>query len=189
MLNKVSLFCLTNKIIMKSNKIIYCLMVFCMFALVSCGPKNVDYANKVIGDYNVEITPSLSLKYEGGTIPLEKEVIKTKCSITKSNENGDVVLIFKGVNGIIGDIEMSAYCSGLGMKIENCGYKGNMTSGNIYMMNCEFYLNNSTLSISNDKIFNWNPTVSGSCKVDYIGLDITCNVTGSMNFYLTPINK
>lgn len=172
---------------MKSKKIFYCLMVFCMFGLVSCGPKNVDYANKVVGEYNVKITPSISLKFDGGVINSDHSVIETTCSITKENEDGNVEIEIKGVNGVIDDIEMDAYCSGLGMKIDNCYYDDYMTLGDVGRMDCDIYFKNPTATISNSKIFNWNATLTGSCEIDYTGLQITCDVTGSLNFYLTPI--
>lgn len=172
---------------MKSKKIFYCLIAFCMFALVSCGPQNVDYANKVVGNYNVKITPNLSLKFYGGVISSGNNVIETTCIITKKDESGNVEIEIKGVNGVIDDFKMNAYCSGLGMKIENCNYDDYMTLEDVGRMDCDLYFKNPTTTISNAKVFNWNTTLTGSCEMDYTGLQITCDVTGSFNFNLTPI--
>lgn len=172
---------------MKSKKVSYCLIALCMYALVSCGPDNVDYANKVIGKYNVKITPSISLKFYGGTIPVDGELVETTCTIVKDGENGDVRIDIEGVNGVIDDIDMNAFCSGLGMDIEDCDYDDNMTLGGVGRMECDMIFNNPNTTISNARVFNWNTTVTGSCEIEYTGLQITCDVTGTLNFYLTPI--
>lgn len=173
---------------MKFRNLIYCLLVLCLLALSSCGPDNGDYANKALGDYNVKITPSLSFKFDGNSLPPTTfEVIETTGSITKNDEEGNVTIKINGVNGYISDIEIHAYCSGLGMKMDDSSYNGTLNNGEYGMISCDMKLDNPTASISNAKIFNWNSSVSGQCDVNYIGLDMKCDVSGSINFNLTPI--
>lgn len=172
---------------MKSKKIICCLLALCLYVLCSCGPDNVDYVNKVVGEYNVEITPSLSFRSAGQALPSSSfEVIETTCTITKDNEEGDVTIIIKGVNGVVNDIEMKAYCSGLGMNIEDSSYDGIMTNEVYGRMECDFKLDNPTTTISNTKIFNWESKVTGQSSINYTGLDMTCDVSGTISFNVTP---
>ena len=174
---------------MKPMKIIYYMMALCLLALSSCGPDNVDYANKVVGNYNVKITPNLTLTFDENTFPSIAAEIVTTASITKDDELGNVTIKIKGVNGSINDIEMKAYCSGLGMAIEDSEYKGIIASPEYGAADCNFTLKNPTTSISNARIFTWNSTVSGTCEVNYVGLDIKCNTSGAINFAFTPITE
>ena len=48
---------------MKVKSLIYCLLAFCVLVLSSCGPDNTDYTEKVVGEYNIKITPNISVKY------------------------------------------------------------------------------------------------------------------------------
>lgn len=173
---------------MKSKKIIYCLVAFCLVALSGCGPDNVDYADKVEGEYNVTITPNINLKFDGGAIPTPTEAIETTGSISKVDESGNVSIKINGVNGYINDIEMIAICSGLGMNIEDCVYDGIITAGELGRIECDINLKNPTVTISNSKVFNWDSTVSGQCEINYVGLDIPCDASGSLSFNLTPKN-
>ena len=59
-----------------------------------------------------------------------------------------------------------------------------MCSGNDIIY-CNLTLKNSSSTITNAKILNWNSTVSGKCELEYDGLDITCNVSGTINYYAT----
>ena len=174
---------------MKSMKIIYCMMALCLLALSSCGPNNVDYANKVEGNYNVKITPNLTVKYDESTFPSMETEIETTASIAKDDELGNVTIKINGVNGSINDMEMNAYCSGLGMAIEDSEYKGIISSPEYGAADCDITLKNPTASISNSKVFVWNSTVSGTCDVNYVGLDIKCNASGTINFSFTPITE
>ena len=174
---------------MKSKHLIYCLLAFCFFALSSCGPDNDDYADKVDGRYKVKITPNLNLKYDGNDMPSITSEIETTGTITKEDEQGNVTIRIEGVNGMINDIEMDAYCSGLGMSIEDSSYKGIMATSEYESATCDILLNNPTTTISNARVFNWNSTVSGQCEIYFIGLDMTCDVTGTISFALTPITE
>ncbi len=174
---------------MKSKHLIYCLLAFCVFTLSSCGPDNVDYANKVDGSYDVTITTNINLKYEGNSIPSIATEIETKGTITKDNESGNVTIRIEGVNGAINDIVMKAFCSGLGMKIDQSSYDGIISSTEYGIVECMLTLKNPTTTISNARIFNWDSTVSGQCVVNYIGQEMTCETSGTINFNLTPITE
>ena len=174
---------------MKSKHLIYCLLALCFFALSSCGPENVDYANKVVGNYNVKITPNINLKSDGNSFPSIELDVETVGTITKDDELGNVTIKIQGVNGLINDIEMKAYCSGLGMNIEDCTYAGMISSSEYGGVDCNITLKNPTTTISNSKIFNWNSTVTGRCLINFIGLEITCETSGLINFELTPITE
>ena len=174
---------------MKSKKIIYCLMALCLFFFFFCGPNNVDYANKVDGKYNVKITTNLNLKFDGNNFPSVTSEITTTAVITKDDELGNVTIKINGVNGSINDIEMDALCSGLGMDIEDSEYDGMLSSAEYGAVDCDLILKNPTTSISNARVFNWNSTVSGKSEINYVGLDLTCETTGTINFALTPITE
>lgn len=174
---------------MKFKKMFYCAIAFCLFALSSCGPDNVDYADKVEGNYSVTITQGINLKFDGYQMTTPNEKIETTASITKDDEDGNVTIRIKGVNGFINDMEMKAFCSGLGMNIDDCDYDGIVNAGELGMLDCDFVLKNPTTTISNSKIFNWNSTVTGQCELNYVGLEITCAASGSMNFNLTYKNE
>lgn len=178
-------FVLIKSLNMKTKNLIYCLFAFCLFALSSCGPDNVDYANKVVGNYDVTITPNLNLKYAGSNLPVVTETFETTATITKDGEDGDVTIRIQGVNGFIDDIEFEAYCSGLGMNIEDESYDEFITLSEYGRIDCDLVMRNPTVSITNAKIFNWDSTISGECKLNYVGLDITTEASGSINFNLT----
>ncbi len=172
---------------MKTKTFLLCLLAFTIMALSSCGPNNEEYADKVVGNYNIEITPYLTIKYEGQALPLTIEKINTSCSIEKTNDEGYVKMKINGINGVISDIEMSGYCSGLGLKLDDCSYDGFIATEDHGRMECNMNLKNSTASISNAKVLNWSSTVSGKCQINYVGLDITCDVSGTMSYYATMI--
>ncbi|MBR4156989.1 MAG: hypothetical protein IKU01_09905 [Bacteroidales bacterium] len=174
---------------MKTKTLLFSLLAFIVFTLSSCGPNNEEYADKVVGNYNITITPYLTVKYEGQALPVTIDEIKTTCSITKANadDDGSVIMKINGINGVINDIVMNGYCSGLGLKLEDSKYDGFITTENNDRIECDIILKNTTASISNAKVLNWNSTVTGKCEINYIGLDITCDVTGTINYYATMI--
>ena len=129
----------------------------------------------------------LNLKYDGNDMPSITSEIETTGTITKEDEQGNVTIRIEGVNGMINDIEMDAYCSGLGMSIEDSSYKGIIATSEYESATCDILLNNPTTTISNARVFNWNSTISGQCEIYFIGLDMTCDVTGTISFALTPI--
>ncbi|MBR5146183.1 MAG: hypothetical protein IKW54_00975 [Bacteroidales bacterium] len=175
---------------MKIKHLIICLLAFSM-ALTSCGPDNEEYADKVIGNYNMTITPNLVLKYVGQSIPLDFNEISTTCSIAKVDEQGNIVMNIKGVNGEVNDMEMKGYCSGLGMKLEDSSYDGIFVADTYTRLDCNLKFDNPTVSITNAKVLNWSTTVSGKCEMDFDGSGavITCDVSGTIGFYGTYITK
>ena len=171
---------------MKIKRLLLCLMTLTMMTLSSCGPNNEEYADKVLGDYNIKITPYLTVKYEGQALPMTIEEINTTCSITSTNEDdGSVKLEIDGINGEISEIVMNGYCSGLGLKFEDCSYDGFIMTEDNGRMECNINLKSSTASISNAKVLNWSSTVTGKCQINYVGLDITCDVSGTISYYAT----
>ena len=170
---------------MKIKTLLLSLLAFMLLTFSSCGPENDEYADKVVGNYDVKITPNLTIKYEGMVMPVSFDAINTTCYISRVGDDADVKIKIKGVNGMINDIEMDAYCSGLGMRVEDCSYDGILVSDDNTIMDCNLNFKNSTSTISNAKILNWNSTVSGKCEFEYVGLNITCNVTGTINYYAT----
>lgn len=170
---------------MKIKRLLLCLMTFTIMTLSSCGPNNEEYADKVVGNYNVKITPYLTVKYEGQTLPVTIEEINTTCSIVSTDEEGSVKMEIDGVNGVISEIVMNGYCSGLGLKLEDCSFDGFITTEDNSRMECNIKLKNSTASISNAKVLNWSSTVTGKCQINYVGLDITCDVSGTISYYAT----
>lgn len=174
---------------MKSKHLIYCLLAFCVLAISSCGPDNVDYANKVDGSYNVTIATNINLRYDGNPFPSISTEIETKGTITKDDESGNVTIRIEGVNGEINDIVMEAFCSGLGMNIDQSSYDGIVSSVEYGIVDCMLTFKNPTTTISNARTFNWDSTVSGQCVVNYIGQEMTCDASGTINFYLNPITE
>ena len=75
---------------MKVKGLIYCLLAFCMLALSSCGPENDDYVDKVVGEYNIKITPSIAVKYGNSTLPIAIEAIETTAVVTEKDDAGNV---------------------------------------------------------------------------------------------------
>ena len=77
---------------MKSKGIIFCLLALCIMTLMSCEKEKTDYTEKVVGDYNIKITPYLNAKFGNSAVPLIAETIETTCHITKIDEDGYVVM-------------------------------------------------------------------------------------------------
>lgn len=170
---------------MKIKTLLFGLLAFVVLTFSSCGPDNEEYADKVVGSYDVKITPNITVKYEGQSMPLSFDAINTTCYISRVGDGSDVKIKINGVNGLINDIEMDAYCSGLGMDVEDCSYDGIIATNDNTVMDCDLTLKNSSSTISNAKILSWNSTVSGKCEFEYVGLNITCNVSGTINYYAT----
>lgn len=169
---------------MKTKSVIYCLLVFCMFALSSCGPDNTDYVEKVVGEYNIKVTPSISVKYGNSTLPITIETVETTAVVVAKDDEGNVTMQIDGVNGEIGEMFFEGYCDGLGLKLQNYNYDGVFYSPEYGIMYCDIEIKNPTISIYNSKSLTWNSTIaSGSCEVNISGLGgETYTVSGSIQF-------
>lgn len=170
---------------MKIKTLLFALLSFVILTFSSCGPDNEEYADKVVGSYNVKITPNLTVKYEGQSMPVSFDAINTTCYISSVGDDADVKIEINGVNGMINDIVMDAFCSGLGMDVQDSSYDGIIATNDNIVMDCNLNLKNSSSTISNAKILSWNSSVSGKCEFEYVGLNITCNVSGTINYYAT----
>ncbi len=172
---------------MKAKKVIYCLMAFCLVALSSCGPDNTDYVEKVVGEYNIKITPSISVKYGNSTLPIAIEAIETTAVVAAKDDEGNVTMQINGVNGEIGEMFFEGYCDGLGLKLQNNHYDGVFYSPEYGIIYCDIDLKNPTVSIYNSRILNWKSTfTTGTCGVNISGLDTeNYNVSGSIQFEAT----
>lgn len=173
---------------MKAKKVIYCLMAFCLVALSSCGPDNTDYVEKVVGEYNIKITPSISVKYGNSTLPITVETIETTAVVTaKDDAAGDVTMQINGVNGEISEMFFEGYCDGLGLKLQNNHYDGVFYSTEYGIIYCDIDLKNPTVSIYNSRTLSWKSTfTTGTCGVNISGLDTeNYNVSGSIQFEAT----
>ena len=170
---------------MKAKKVIYCLMAFCLVALSSCGPDNTDYVDKVVGEYNIKITPSISVKYGNSTLPITIETVETTAVVTaKDDAAGDVTMQINGVNGEISEMFFEGYCDGLVLKFENVNYDGVIYSPEYGMVYCDIELKSPTISIYNSRILNWKSTfATGTCGINISGLDeANYDVSGSIQF-------
>lgn len=170
---------------MKIKTLLISLLAFVTLMLNGCSPNNDEYADKVIGTYNLKITPNLTVKYDGQTLPVSIDAINTTCYVTKGVTKGNVIVKIDGVNGVINNMDMTAICSGLGMDVEDSTYDGIILTKDNDIIDCNLTLKNTSSTITNSKILNWKSTVSGKCEMEYVGLDITCNVSGTINFYAT----
>ena len=171
---------------MKSKGIIFCLLALCIMTLMSCEKEKTDYTEKVVGDYNIKITPYLNAKFGNSAVPLIAETIETTCHITKIDEDGYVVMKIDGVNGMINDMTFTAYCDGLGMKLNNNEYEGLIYTSEYGMIQCDVELKNPTVSIYNSRMLSWESSVTGECEINISGLDdIDCDVTGEFQFEAT----
>lgn len=170
----------------KSKKLIYGLLVFSLVSLISCGPEETDYIEKVVGEYDIRITPSFSVKYGNNTVPISMETVETTCSITAKDDDGNVFIQVDGVNGLMSEMNFDAYCDGLGMRMENNSYDGMLYSPEYGYIYCDIDLKNPTVSIYNSSMLSWKSTVTGSCEINISGLDNeTCELTGSIQFEAT----
>ena len=139
-----------------------------MLALSSCGPDNTDYTEKVVGEYNIKITPNISVKYGNSILPIATEVIETTAVITAKDEEGNVTMQINGVNGEFSELFFEGYCDGLGLKFENVNYDGVLYSPEYGMIYCDIELKSPTVSKTARKnlavffIAN-NPSLSSFC--------------------------
>ena len=173
-----------KNIIMKVKSLIYCLLAFCVLALSSCGPENDDYVDKVVGEYNIKITPSISVKYGNSTLPIAIEAIETTAVITAKDDAGNVTMQINGVNGEFSELFFEGYCDGLGLKLDNNKYDGVFYSPEYGIIYCDIELKNPTVSIYNSRMLNWKSTfTTGTCGINISGLDeANYDVTGSIQF-------
>ena len=169
---------------MKVKSLIYCLLAFCILALSSCGPENDDYVDKVVGEYNVKITPNISVKYGNSTLTIKTEAIVTTAVVTAKDDVGNIKMQIDGVNGEMGEMFFEGYCDGLGLKLQNYHYDGVFYSPEYGMIYCDIDLKNPTISIYNSRTLTWNSTItSGTCEVNISGLGgETYAVSGSIQF-------
>ncbi len=165
---------------------IYVLMAFIFVGLLSCEKDKTDYVEKVIGEYDVKITPNLNVNYGNASISMSAETVETTLSVTKKDDNGNVIVKVEGVNGLIGEFSFEAYCDVLGMKMENSHYDGVVATTQYGMVDCNINLKNPTVSIYNSGILSWESTVSGTCEINISGLDNEiCEVSGNIRFEST----
>ncbi len=169
---------------MKVKSLIYCLLAFCVLTLSSCGPDNEDYVDKVVGEYNIKITPNISVKYGNSILPISTEVIETTAVITAKDDAGNVTMQINGVNGEFSELFFEGYCDGLGLKFENVNYNGVLYSSEYGMMYCDIELKSPTISIYNSRNLNWKSTfTTGTCGINISGLDeANYDVSGSIQF-------
>lgn len=161
-------------------------MALCLVTLSSCEKEKTDYTEKVVGEYNIKITPNFNVKYGSSTMPISAETIETTCTITEKDDEGNVIVQINGVNGLINEMIFEAYCDGLGMKLDNNHYDGIIYTSEYGMINCDIELKNPTVSIYNSRILSWESTVSGTCEINISGLDDErCDVTGNIHFEAT----
>lgn len=169
---------------MKVKNVIYCLLAFCMLTLSSCGPENDDYVDKVVGDYNIRITPNITVKFGNNTLPIKTETVVTTAVVAEKDDAGNVTMQIDGVNGEVGEMFFEGYCDGLGLKLQDYHYDGIFYSPEYGIIYCDIKIKNPTISIYNSKTLTWNSTItSGTCEVNISGLGgETYTVSGSVLF-------
>lgn len=161
-------------------------MTFCLAVLASCGPQDSDYSDKVVGEYNIKVTPSLSVKFGNSNVSVATEAVNTTASIVAKDDNGDVAMQVDGVNGALNDMFFEGYCDGLGMKLDNNNYDGIFYSPEYGIIYCDINLKNPTVSVYNSRTLTWESTVTGTCEVNISGLDNeTYTVSGKILFDAT----
>ena len=127
---------------MKSKHLFFSLLTFAMLVMSSCSEKDTDYAERFIGEYNITLTPNLVATIDMGQIPITFEKITTTCNIVKEDDKGNVKIVIEPINGVIGRIELEAFCDGLGMHIEDYSYNGSIAINEIDKINCNIKLKN-----------------------------------------------
>ena len=171
---------------MKSKKVICCLLAICLVTLFSCGIDASDYTDKVVGNYDIKVTPNLTIKYGNSNLSITAETATTTAVVTAIDDSSDVTMQIDGVNGVINEMFFEGYCDGLGMKFQNNHYDGLFYSPEYGMIYCDIDLKNPTISISNSRVLSWESTVTGTCEVNISGLDNeTYTVSGKIQFYAT----
>lgn len=168
---------------MNTKKTIFCLLAFCMVMLSSCGGDDTDYVEKIIGEYDIEVTPVLNVKFGNSVLPIVAETINTTGRINATNDDGNVVVMIDGVNGKIGEISFVGYCDDLGLELENNSYEGYIQTSEYGQVYCNVNLKNPKVSIYNSASLSWESSVTGTCEINISGLDnMTCDVTGKIQF-------
>lgn len=170
---------------MKSKHLFFSLLAFAMLVMSSCSEKDTDYAERFIGEYNITLTPNLVATIDMGQIPITFEKITTTCNIVKEDDKGNVKIVIEPINGVIGRIELEAFCDGLGMHIEDYSYNGSIAINEIDKINCNIKLKGSTVSYTSTKTYSWNSSVTGKATLNYSGIDQSCDITGNIEFYAT----
>ena len=90
------------------KKVIYCLMAFLLVVLSSCEKEKTDYVQKVVGNYDVKITPNLNVNYGNSSVPISAETVETNLSVTKKDDDGNVVITVESINGLINELVFDA---------------------------------------------------------------------------------
>ncbi len=172
---------------MKTKSVIYCLLAFCVLALSSCGPDNEGGIEKVVGEYNVKITPNITIKYGNSSMLIPTKAIETTAVVAKKDDAGNVTMQINGVNGMFSEMFFEGYYDGLGLKLQNNRYDGLLYSSEYGAIYCDVELKNPSVSVYNSKVLNWKSTVSsGTCDVNISGLGgETYNVSGAIQFEAT----
>ena len=171
---------------MKSKKVICCLLTICLVTLFSCGIEGTDYTDRVVGSYDIKVTPNFIIKNGNTSLSIPVETATTTASVTAKDDNGNVTMQIDGINGVINEMFFEGYCDGLGMKFQNAHYDGLFYSPEYGMIYCDINLKNPTISISNSRVLSWESTVTGTCEVNISGLDNEkYTVSGKIQFYAT----
>ena len=124
------------------KKVIYCLMALLLVVSSSCEKEKTDYVQKVVGNYDVKITPNLNVNYGNSSVPIYAETVETNLSVTKKDDDGNVIVTVENVNGLINELVFDAYCDGLGMKMENNHYEGVINTVQYGIVECDINLKN-----------------------------------------------
>lgn len=166
------------------KRIICGLLAISLLILSGCNNNDDDYVDKYVGNYKVKITPDFNLTYPGyGSYNMSSDYeIETDCVI--ANNGKDVTVRMDGVNGVISDIEITGYCDGLGMHLDDCAYEGFIRFDANNYVKCDLTLNNPNVSSPYNGTLSWEASVSGTCDVDVFGFgqNTQCNTTGKISF-------
>lgn len=169
---------------MRFKVFICCLLAFTVLASTSCNKNDDDSVDRFVGEYKISITPNFMLTYSGyGTYNLTTDYpIETDCSITNNDNN--VTVKIKGINGVLNDIVISGRCDGLGMRLNDSDYDGFIRFNDNDYVRCDINLRNPNVSSPYNGTMSWESSVSGSCRVDIFGMgeEVLCDVSGKITF-------
>ena len=82
---------------LKYKKVICCLLAICLVTLSSCGIDNSDYTDKVVGNYDIKVTPNLTIKYGNSNLSITAETATTMAAVTAIDDTSDVSMQIDGV--------------------------------------------------------------------------------------------
>lgn len=166
---------------MKKNLII-CLVAACGLMFGSC--KKTNYAEDFVGNYNVTITPTLTVTIPVlGNQAVPMDPITTTCTIALNGDDGDVTATMNGQT-------FKGTADKDGLQLDPNSYSGTIASMGSYTdVHYTVNFTHPVIKVPTNGTMSWNAPTTGTATVTISGQSVDLNLTGTTAFVATKSSK